>query len=348
MLSKKWNERRERYDFVVIGSGYGGAITAARLANANVSPKPSVCILERGKEWPVGSFSNSAEGYAANLRADGNPLGLYELLNFDQISVLKGSGLGGTSLVNANVAIRPDKEIFELGGWPKALTLAELSDYYALAEETLNVMAHPRAAALAKVQALERRAVQIGGHAQHLPLAVNFTKGPNPQGVHQEACTGCGDCVTGCNVSAKNTLYMNYLPLAQKGGAEIFTQVKVESIEKTADGWLVHGRWQETNSKSKKFSLAAGNVILAAGSINSTEILLRSAELRKLSVSPALGTRFGGNGDFFGLSYNGDHNHNPRFRYAAGVACRGRPAWSHHCGHGAAQQRRYDSQPLCD
>lgn len=307
MLSKPWNERRERYDFVVIGSGYGGAITAARLANADVNPKPSVCILERGKEWPVGSFPNSAEGYAANLRAPGNPLGLYELLNFDQISVLKGSGLGGTSLVNANVAIRPDKEVFELGGWPKALTLDELAPYYATAEEALNVMAHPRAASLAKVQALERRAAQIGGKAEHLPLAVNFTTGPNPQGVHQKECTDCGDCVTGCNVSAKNTLYMNYLPLAQKGGAEIFTQVKVESIEKTANGWLVHGRWQETNSKSKKFSLAAGNVILAAGSINSTEILLRSAELRKLSVSPALGTRFGGNGDFFGLSYNGDH-----------------------------------------
>lgn len=86
--------------------------------------------------------------------------------------------------------------------------------------------------------------------------------------------------------------------------------MKVESIEKTADGWLVHGRWQETNHRDKKFSLAAGNVIFAAGSINSTEILLRSAELRKLSASPGLGTRFGGNGDFFGLSYNGDHQTN--------------------------------------
>ncbi|MBL8230560.1 MAG: GMC family oxidoreductase [Bryobacterales bacterium] len=294
----------------MIGSGYGGAITAARLANTDINPKPSVCILERGKEWPVGSFPNSAESYAANLRAPGNPLGLYEMLNFDQISVLKGSGLGGTSLVNANVAIRPDKEVFELGGWPKSLTLAELSPYYALAEKTLNVTPHPRAGSLAKVQALERRAVEIGTHAEHLPLAVNFTTGPNPQGVHQEACTDCGDCVSGCNVSAKNTLYMNYLPLARQGGAEIFTQVKVESIEKTANGWLVHGRWQETNSKSKKFTIAAGNVILAAGSINSTEILLRSAALNKLSVSPALGTRFGGNGDFFGLSYNGDHRAN--------------------------------------
>jgi len=216
VLSKPWGQRRERYDFVVIGSGYGGAITAARLANADVNPKPSVCILERGKEWAVGSFPDSAEGYAANLRGTGNPLDLYEFLNFDQISVLKGSGLGGTSLVNANVAIRPDKEVFELDGWPKALTLDELAPYYALADEALNVMAHPRAAALAKVQALERRAVQIGGHAQHVPLAVNFTTGPNPQGMHQKECTDCGDCLTGCNVGAKNTLYMNYLPLAQK------------------------------------------------------------------------------------------------------------------------------------
>ena len=309
MLSKPWKQHKERYDFVIVGSGYGGAITAARLANCDASPKPSVCVLERGKEWPVGTFPNSAQGYADQLRRDGNPLGLYELLNFDEISVLKGSGLGGTSLVNANVAIRPTAEVFELAGWPKALTLAELEQYYDCAEKALNVKQHPRAAELFKVKALERRAAEIGGHAEALNLAVTFASGSNPQGVHQEKCTDCGDCVTGCNVSAKNTLYMNYLPLAAQGGAEIYTQTKVESIEKDSSaggGWLVHGRWQKSNLESKKFTLKARHVILAAGSINSTEILLRSAALKGLAVSPALGTRFGGNGDFFGLSYNGE------------------------------------------
>jgi cholesterol oxidase len=76
LLSKPWNQHKPRYDFVIIGSGYGGAITAARLANANLNPKPSVCVLERGKEWPVGTFPNSAQGYLDNLRRDGNPLGI--------------------------------------------------------------------------------------------------------------------------------------------------------------------------------------------------------------------------------------------------------------------------------
>ncbi len=306
MLSKPWSQRKPRYDFIVIGSGYGGSITAARIANANLSPKPSICILERGKEWEVGKFPNSAQGYLQNLRSDLNPLGLYELLTHQDISIVKGSGLGGTSLVNANVAIRPEPEIFEQPGWPKNLKLDELKPYYKLAAETLNVSPHPRAMELGKVQALDRRARQIGRNAEALRLAVNFKSGPNPQGVHQEACTDCGDCVTGCNVSAKNTLYMNYLPLAKQGGADIFCQMKVESIEKIEGGWRVHGKWQKSALVASKFTLDATNVILSAGAVNSTEILLRSANLKGLSVSPALGTKFGGNGDFFGLSYNGN------------------------------------------
>ncbi len=307
-LTKPWSEHKDRYNFVIVGSGYGGSITAARLANATLSKKISICVLERGKQWKAPDFPNTAAGYLDNLR-DNNPLGLYELINYRDITVLKGSGLGGTSLVNANVAIRPPAEVFNIDGWPKALTLDALKDYYKLAEYTLNVREHPRAAQLGKVQALERRAVQIGRHAEALKIAVNFEDGPNPQGVFQKKCTDCGDCVTGCNVTAKNTLDMNYLPLAAKGGAHIFTQTKVEWIEKKSNGrWRVHGRRQKSRFlfDYEEFDIEADNVILSAGAVNSTEILLRSSNLRNLSVSPALGTRFGGNGDFFGLSYNGD------------------------------------------
>ena len=111
-------EREQSFDFVVIGSGYGGAITASRLVTSDLNPKPTVCLLERGKEWPVGSFPDTLEGYLAQTRSSTNPLGLYELLNYPHISVLKGSGLGGTSLVNANVAIEPDEDTFTRAGWP--------------------------------------------------------------------------------------------------------------------------------------------------------------------------------------------------------------------------------------
>jgi cholesterol oxidase len=307
MLATAWEQRQSAYDFVVIGSGYGGAISAARLATANLNPKPSICILERGKEWQPGQFPDSLADVVGATRSDLNPLGLYELLNYPDISVIKGSGLGGTSLINANVAIVPDREVFEQYHWPAAITYDTMQPYYQRAQQALAANPHPRALELAKVQALERRAVKLGTHAQALNIVVNFTvDGPNAFGVNQKPCIDCGNCVTGCNVGAKNTLYMNYLPMAAQAGAIIFTQTKVEWLEKLADGgWRIHGKHVNDDGSGKEFTLDAGEVILSAGSLNSTEILLRS-EMHGLSVSPVLGTRFTGNGDFFGLAYNGD------------------------------------------
>src|SRR5205807_7563417 len=95
-------------------------------------------------------------------------------------------------------------------------------------------------------------------------------------------------------------------PIAAKNGADIFTQTKVEWIEKlAAGGWRIHGQHVRDLTQHDSFTMDVRNVILAAGSLNSTEILLRS-EMHGLKVSPALGTKFSGNGDFFGLCYNGD------------------------------------------
>ena len=112
MMGLDFASRKKAYDYIIVGSGYGGAIFAARLATAKLNPKPSICLLERGREWPVGTFPDQTAGVLAALRDDTNPLGLYEFLNYQDISVIKGSGLGGTSLVNANVAIIPDAEVF--------------------------------------------------------------------------------------------------------------------------------------------------------------------------------------------------------------------------------------------
>jgi cholesterol oxidase len=306
------------YDFVIVGSGYGGAITAARIARAGLGK--SVCMLERGKEWEVGKFPNTLDDYLSETRSQVNRLGLYEILNYEPISVIKGNGLGGTSLVNANVAIVPEEEVFKLDGWPGAINLAELLPYYGMASEMLAVSAHPKLVDLLKYQSLKRRAIELGIDVQALKLAVNFTiDGKNDHGAFQKPCTNCGDCVTGCNVGAKNTLYMNYLPAAAGAGVEMYTQMKVTWVERLpGGGWRVHGKyvektldlpgeildfWRETD-----FQIDAHNVILSAGAINTTEILLRSSNLHGLSVSPMVGSRFGGNGDFFGLCYNADFN----------------------------------------
>jgi cholesterol oxidase len=313
MLSTDWNRRKKQYDVVVIGSGYGGAITAARLsAPNNALPKKSVCILERGKEWPIGSFPDDPIKLTAAVRNPlMNPLGLYEFLPFSDISIIKGSGLGGTSLVNANVAIVPDEDLFEKSAWPKNIKLAALKPHYDAAKKMLGANPHPKAKELLKVKALDRRAQQLGLQSFGLDITVNFeVDGQNAQGVDQKPCIDCGDCVTGCNVGAKNTLYMNYLPMAQKHGTEIFTQAQVDWLQKLdTGGWRVFGRRFNALGIPEKFSLEAGNVILSAGALGTPEILLRS-ELKGLSLSPRVGTAFNGNGDFFGLAYNSDYQTN--------------------------------------
>jgi choline dehydrogenase-like flavoprotein len=117
MLSRKWSEHKNFYDFVVVGSGYGGAITAARIATSDVAPKPAICILEREKvadqEFP-GPVRNLYQRNPAR-----RPSAAFELLNYRDISVIKGSG-GRRSLVNANVAIVPDAETFQQDGCPRA------------------------------------------------------------------------------------------------------------------------------------------------------------------------------------------------------------------------------------
>lgn len=320
ILSNSWADRLPVYDVLIVGSGYGGAITAARIAEAPVNPKPTVCILERGAEWNVGSFPDAPETLANALYEPTlKPRGLFEFDAYSDIAILKGSGLGGTSLVNANVAIRPDPAIFN--SWPQALRDAaqipqgqagSLWNFYERAEQTLGVSPHPNGLALKKVQALKKRADQIPAPVEILPIAVNFTQQnqtvyQSPAGsIVKNKCIDCGDCVTGCNVGAKNTLYMNYLPRAKAAGAHIFTTTRVDSLSPDpGGGWQVSARHLRDNGQWENAPIRARRVILAAGSTGSTEILLRTQK-NGLPVSPTLGTRFSGNGDFFTVAYNGN------------------------------------------
>lgn len=313
MLSKDWDKRKKQYDFIIIGSGYGGAINAARITAAN--PSPSVCILERGKEWEVGKFPDNLLDVQRAVRNDVfNPTGLYDFQLFPDVTVMKGSGLGGTSLINANVAIVPDEETFQQLAWPKNIKLPELKPFYDKARTMLGARPHKRgtasdANAFLKVKGLDKRAQEIGTNEYALNIVVTQQDGKNAAGFDQKACVDCGDCVTGCNVGAKNTLYMNYLPTAAKQGCDIFTKVEVKWVEKLpTGGWRVHGVRYKTLG-SEEFTLDAGHIILSAGSLGTPEILLRS-EKHGLSLSPKLGTQFSGNGDFFAMAYNTDHQLN--------------------------------------
>src|SRR5512132_3539111 len=136
MLSIPWNQRKDSYEVAVVASGYGGAISAARIAAALGQPH-KLCILERGQEWQPGGFPSDVPAVLRETRSDLNPLGLYEFLNYRDISVIKGSGLGGTSLINANVAIVPDEEVFEGVGWPRGMRHADMQKYYDQARAVL-------------------------------------------------------------------------------------------------------------------------------------------------------------------------------------------------------------------
>ncbi|MFB9246286.1 GMC family oxidoreductase [Massilia antarctica] len=308
-LSRAPGQLASVYDVLVIGSGYGGAVMAARLA-----PGRSLAVLERGKEWSPDAFATGLVDTLAQFRTPSAPLGLFDYRAGGSIDVLSGNGVGGTSLINANVVLAPDRDIF--GPWPQAIQDAYASGamdgYEARVRTMLGADTVTETDALRKswfhlstTAARKRQGAPV--QARALPVAVNLRRyqgQPNAQGVWQAACTHCGDCVTGCRIGAKNSLDVNYLPLARSGGAQIFARIEVDWIERLPDNrWRVHYLARPESGPAVAGSVVAASVIVAAGSLGSTQILLRS-QARGLALSPALGTRFSTNGDLLGLAYN--------------------------------------------
>src|SRR6185295_10327580 len=164
----------------------------------------------------------------------------------------------------------------------------------------------PQAAGRSKFQALQHASAALGQEPVHAPVVVGFEATINPAGVAQPACTHCGDCCGGCNVGAKNTVALTYLPDAARHGADIFTHAKVRYVAKAPEGgWQVHFDRQDGaggNSTAASGTVMADMVVLAAGTLGSTEILLRSRE-RGLAVSDRLGRSFSANGDIIAFGY---------------------------------------------
>jgi cholesterol oxidase len=171
----------------------------------------------------------------------------------------------------------------------------------------LKPVAYPGQAA-PKLVALAQSAAALGARFERPPIAVSFAAGTNHVGVHQAACTRCGDCVSGCNAGAKNTVLMNYLPDAHNRGARIFTCTEVRRVERSGNRWLVHYRILDAGREvfdAPDLFVAADVVVLSAGTLGSTEILLRSRR-EGLPLSDQLGRHFTGNGDFLAFGYNND------------------------------------------
>jgi cholesterol oxidase len=317
-LASPPSDLRDRYQIVVVGSGYGGGISASRLARAG----QQVCVLERGREFQAGEFPDTELEGAAQSQATiphfepvriGSPLALMDWHIEPDFNVLRGCGLGGTSLINANASLEADPKVFEDPRWPRELIAdldTRLRDGYRHAREVLEPRPYPDDwPSLPKLEAHARSAKRMGERFVRVPINVSFEDRTNAFGVELRKCRLCGDCVTGCNHSAKHTVAATYLPDAWNHGAEIFTQVRVDWLERRADGWAIH--YTPVKAGCEIFSqvgariVLADIVILAAGSMGSTEILLRSAA-RGLSLSARLGERFSGNADVIGFGYNTD------------------------------------------
>jgi cholesterol oxidase len=336
---------KSHYTVVVIGSGYGGGITASRMARA-VAPNQqeiTVCVLERGKEFMPGDLDQDHKLIHPGQYPDtefeamrevqvdlphfhsGSRTGLFDLRVNKEISVFLGCGLGGTSLINANVCIEAEDAVFQAPEWPSEIRsehgLLEMQTGYQRAKEMLRPTEYKfktepdKFPPIAKLRALEKSADHLGAEFYPPPINVNFEQlegDTNHVGVEQHPCVGCGDCMTGCNYRAKNTVLMNYLPDAKNHGADIFTEVSVRYIERKGNRWLVH--YQLLHTGREKFDaptmfVSADIVVLSAGTLGSTEILLRSRQ-NGLSLSSRVGENFSGNGDVLAFGYNCDEEIN--------------------------------------
>ncbi|MCA8927625.1 MAG: alpha/beta fold hydrolase [Alphaproteobacteria bacterium] len=350
---------RTAFDAVVIGSGYGGAIAAARLAEAG----HNVCLLERGREILPGDYPTDLAGVLAETQVTtskfgkitkNTPNGLLDLRVNDDMNVAIGCGLGGTSLINANVALETDPKTFcrtDADGqyhWPSAYRKDGVLDaYYTRARKMLGTVTLPQEYNPNKLKALYVSAGAIGQPCKRAPINVTFKDGRNAAGVEQKACTMCGDCCAGCNYGAKNTTLMNYLPYAHAHGARIVTEAAVDHLARGTDGeakWVIHvkdmsaGNRRDEADRNVRRLLRADIVVVAAGTLGSTEILLRS-QAKGLALSRQLGERFSGNGDVLSFGFDADWDRGSR----GGSAGERQPVWG--IGAGAEYPLKRDSGP---
>jgi cholesterol oxidase len=309
-LANDFGEIEGQYPVVVIGSGYGASVCAAQVA---VHTK--VCVLERGREYASGDFPADGSALLREAQFDdvlghqGSPLALFDMhLNRD-VDVLVGCGLGGTSLINGGIAIEPDPAVLEQSPWPSELRGGALRPYMDRARSVLRPSRYPESWPVpAKLAALQRAAAATTLPFSRAPVNVHFgPDGVTSSGVFQKACIGCGDCVTGCNFDAKNTLPYTYLPLAKQRGAHIFTQCEVLTIARDSGAYLLRFRRLDTNPSQPPVErqVRAQAVVVGAGALGSTALLLGS-QSSDLAFSPRLGLGFSTNGDAISAGYNCD------------------------------------------
>jgi cholesterol oxidase len=332
------------FDAVIVGSGFGGSVSAYRLAEGGLR----VCVLERGKAYPPGTFARRPRELAANVwdPSEGGH-GLFNVWSFRGIEAVISSGLGGGSLIYANVLLRKDEKWFTqrrpdgrgYETWP--VGYADLEPHYEAVETMLGGQRLPFASAgysnTAKTRAMQEAAAELGLHWELANLAVTFANPgrppvpgetivpgayPNLHGRTRLTCRMCGECDIGCNDGSKNTLDHTYLSAAKHLGADIRTRAEVRTIAPLDGGgyaveYVEHvpeNEGQRTRTdRLPRVRVTADRLIMAAGALGSPYLLLKHRKALP-GIGRALGTRFCGNGDLLGFAVRAKHdNGEPRW-----------------------------------
>ncbi len=340
MASAPATTATEHADVVVVGSGFGGSVAAYRLAQAGLS----VVLLERGNAYPPDSFPRTP---AQLSRAFWNPAaglyGMFDVWRFSGCDSVVSSGLGGGSLIYANVLLRKDEHWFVTGdplphggyeSWP--VTRADLDPHYDEVERMLGAAPYPLEAPgyadIPKTHAMRDAAAELGLSCHLPPLGISFAPKPgaapgtglpivepgygNLHGKPRSTCRLCGECNIGCNVGAKNSLDYNYLSAARHHGADLRTGHDVRAIRPAPGGgyevdYVRHdpqGLDSPPAAALPSRVITCDRLVLAAGTYGTTYLLLRNRPHFR-GLSAALGTRFSSNGDILSFLVNA-RNHN--------------------------------------
>jgi cholesterol oxidase len=287
----------EHYDVLVVGSGFGGSVTALRLTEKGYR----VGVLEAGRRFRDDEFARTSWRLRKFLYAP--RLGLYGIQRIHLLRdavVLAGAGVGGGSLVYANTLYVPPREFFDDPQWAGITDWArELAPYYDQASRMLGVTDVPHRSPLDETFAEVAEDMGVGHTFRLTPVGVFFGPGagatvPDPffggVGPDRTGCQECGACMTGCRHNAKNTLPKNYLGLAEAAGAVVHPMSTVSEIrQRPQGGWSVDAVRTGPLMRGRR-TFTADHVVVAAGAF-STQLLLH--RLKTEGLLPLLSDRLG-------------------------------------------------------